>query len=442
MSVMAARPPNMPAHVGGGVAKRPRLSLQIKTSSSCGSSSSTPTTTTTNRPASRGFSLNPSDPTAFNTLSNAYVTAIERASTPVASPMAEPLTAISTFQAFSLCSPVRGGARPASAYPATPLSAHASSPKKSLVLQLPSVMSPTPPLSAGAVENSGNSKIFSFSPRDAAAGRHSLEQALLYAAASVTATTPASPVATPPKRRTVATPSRTGLSGSPPPYTRAKALRSILRNSPLPSRRPATSSSSAPSPRRLAPSTVRIHEDDTHRLQRAAKRVCYHSPIEQEITTNTYTKSHIDLLVEEATSTTPTTPTTPTTSSPRTPLPVDLSRAFSANEIQDGGQTPGPFADETRRLGAALGASPGLKSATARGEKKRRWVWTIGRDEDADEDEAQLGGAVVAAARAAAAAAAAGGVTTQAPAAPMLSMPKPKRKLDTITTTAEDVEMS
>ena len=88
MSVMAARPPNMPAHVGGGVAKRPRLSLQIKTSSSCGSSSGTPTTTTTNRPASRGFSLNPSDPTAFNTLSNAYVTAIERASTPVASPMA------------------------------------------------------------------------------------------------------------------------------------------------------------------------------------------------------------------------------------------------------------------------------------------------------------------------------------------------------------------
>ncbi|KAJ4153128.1 hypothetical protein LMH87_009632 [Akanthomyces muscarius] len=425
MSVMASRPPNMPAGAGGS--KRPRLSLQIKSSSSSASAS-----TTSNRPASRGFSLNPSDPTAFNTLSNAYVTAIERASTPVTSPVAvrEPLTAINTFQAISLYSPI--SARPASAYPATPLSAHTSS-QPSVVLPLPSVMSPTPPLSAGAVDSTGGSKIFSFSPRDSAAGRHSLEQALHAAASSAAAaTTPSSPMATPPKQRPAV---RTGgLSGSPPPYTHAKALRSILRNSPLPSRRPA----SAPSPRpRFAPTVrIQVEEDSARRQQqqRAAKRVCYHSPIEQEITTNMYTKSHIDLLVEEAT----------TTTSPRH-LPVDLSRAFSANEIQDGGQTPGPFEDESRRLGAAMRASPGDAASkgapAARGEKKRRWVWTIGRDadeeEDADVDEEQLGGAVVAAARAAAAAA--GGTQTAAARAPMLSVPRPRMKLDTRMT---GVEMS
>lgn len=413
MSVMASHPPNMPAGAGS---KRPRLSLQIKPTISI-------STSTAARPASRGFPLNPSDPTAFNTLSNAYVTAIERTSTPVTSPSAEPMTAITTFQAISLSSPVH--LRP-SAYPETPVSAYPASPNIMMPL-LPSVMSPTPPMSAGAVGDSA-AKVFSFSPRDAAAGRHSLEQAL-HAAAG---TAPASPTATPPKRRRA---SRSGISGSPPPYTHAKALHSILRNSPLPSRRPAT----APSPRRLHPfPTVRIQEHTTssQTQQRAAKRVCYHSPIEQEITTNTYTKSHIDLLVEEASNST-------SPCSPRR-LPVDLSRAFSANEIQDGGQTPGPFADESRRLGAAMTrVSPGgavRKSGGGSKEKKRRWVWTIGKDEAEDEDEVdeeQMGGAVVAAARAAAAAAAAGNVAK----APLLAVPKPRVRMME-TTNMADVEMT
>lgn len=438
MSVMASRPPNMPAGAG---TKRPRLSLQIKTSSSASPS----------RPASRGFPLNPSDPTAFNTLSNAYVTAIERTSTPVtAQPAAstEPLTAIDTFQAISLSSPINMkpratmatpiAAAAGSALPETPVSAHpVSSPR--LALPLPSVMSPTPPMSAGAVET-GSGRVFSFSPRDSAAGKHSLEQALSAAAA----TTPFSPVATPPQKRTVSFGdssssstqqhnTRTSLSSSPPPYTRAKALHSILRNSPLPSRSSLSSSSSISSPRqpreqqqqRLATTAARIQD-------RAAKRVCYHSPIEQEITTNKYVKSHIDLLVEEA-------------ASPCSPRPLDLSRAFTANEIQDGGQTPGPFEDPSKRLDAATAAATAAAAGgeTARkftvgggrGEKKRRWVWTIGREEDADEDEEQLGGAVVAAARAAAAAAAGS--------APTLTMPCPgKKETDTTKTAGVDVEMS
>ncbi|EGX88812.1 hypothetical protein CCM_08858 [Cordyceps militaris CM01] len=431
MSVMASRPPSMPAAAGGSgmPSKRPRLSLQIKTNNPASTThfAQRPAITTATRPCS----LNPSDPTAFNTLSNAYVTAIERAATPVASPVGEPLTAIRNMQAISLCSPTLGPAPARSSFPATPLSAYPSSspskPMLPLLLLLPSVMSPTPPVSAGAVEM--GSRVFSFSPRDAAAGRHSLEQALHAAAAAAaaatttttTTTTPSSPVITPPKQQSA--PPRTTLSASPPPYTHAKALRSILRNSPLPSRRPNAAATS--SPRGLAP-TVRIQTPD---VQRAAKRVCYHSPIEQEIITNTYTKSHIDLLVDEAST---------MTTSPRG-LPVDLSRAFSANEIQDGGQTPGPFEDENRRLGAALrSADRGTTTAPPpRSEKKRRWVWTIGREEDAEEDEEQLGGAVVAAARAAAAAAAAG--EERVTPAPVLSVPKPEAKLDA---GKGDVEMS
>ncbi|KAM3500151.1 hypothetical protein MY10362_006670 [Beauveria mimosiformis] len=471
MSVMASRPPNMPAGAGGGgPSKRPRLSLQIKTSCLSGSSFSSGNAAVTSTPnRSRGFPLNPSDPTAFNTLSNAYVTAIERASTPLASPAAaaEPLTAITTLQAISLYSPL-GGRRSqpaaASAYPATPVSA--SSPRRQKQEQqrlrlLPSnsVMSPTPPVSAGAVEGGGggkgrNSTVFSFSPRDAASGRHSLEQALCAAAAvtipaSPAATIPASPAATPPKKQQQQQqqqPARAGVSGSPPPYTHAKALRSILRNSPLSSRRSASATATTSSPRRLTTPTVRIQQDDAQhqQQQRAAKRVCYHSPIEQEITTNTYTKSHIDLLVEEA------------TASPCSPrrMPVDLLRAFSANEIRDGGQTPGAFEDESKRLGAALrssgdGQGDGVQkssssssSSTTRGEKKRRWVWTIGReDEEVDEDEEQLGGAVVAAARAAAAAAAAATTAggSGSGGAPLLSVPTPKRKMET---DVADVEMA
>ncbi|OAA71197.1 hypothetical protein ISF_01748 [Cordyceps fumosorosea ARSEF 2679] len=422
MSVMASRPPNMPAGAGGGPSKRPRLSLQIKASFSQ-PNGGRPTT-------SRAFSLNPSDPTAFNTLSNAYVTAIERSSTPIASPIAgagEPLTAISTFQSISLCSPVR--ARPVSAYPATPLSAHPAHPattSPAVTLPLPSAtMSPTPPVSAaGCLEGTG-SRVFSFSPRDAAAGRRSLEQALNAAAAAAT-NTPVSPMATPPKQQQQqqqfqqsAAPARATLSTSPPPYTHAKALRSILRNSPLPSRRTCSSSSS---PRRLTPPPmVRIQAPE----RRPAKRVCYHSPIEQEITTNLYTKSHIDLLVEEATS-----PCSPQR------LPVDLSRVFSANEIRDGGQTPGGSGSSGNEDNART-RTGGVKRTASRSEKKRRWVWTIGREEDAEEGEEHLGGAVVAAARAAAAAAAATGAVEAPPV--LLGVPKPKVKLDM---SAQDVVMS
>lgn len=65
----------------------------------------------------------------------------------------------------------------------------------------------------------------------------------------------------------------------------------------------------------------------------------------------------------------------------------DVTLAFTANEIQDGGQTPGPVEEMGRRM-AGLAASPVRRKR----EKKRRWVWTIGQD---DEDD-NMGGAVAA----------------------------------------------
>ena len=116
----------------------------------------------------------------------------------------------------------------------------------------------------------------------------------------------------------------------------------------------------------------------------------YNSPLEQEIVTNRYTKSHIDLLAEEASPNSPS--STPSTSEEV----LDLTLAFTHNEVQDGGQTPGPFEETRRRMAGSGPASPaspaGIRKRKKR-EKKRRWVWTIGQEEDEGED---VGGAVAA----------------------------------------------
>jgi hypothetical protein len=116
--------------------------------------------------------------------------------------------------------------------------------------------------------------------------------------------------------------------------------------------------------------------------------VGYESPLTQTITTERYTKSHIDLLVEEA--------------SPYTPSPVpedsdmllDLAMAYSGDETRDGGQTPGPFEEMRRRMTNLATETPILSPRPdgirkrKRKEKKRKWVWTIGKEDEGTESEA------------------------------------------------------
>ncbi|GJN74326.1 proteinrelated to glucan 1, 4-alpha-glucosidase [Purpureocillium lilacinum] len=324
-------------------AKRPRLSLQIRTS--CLSPSK----------GLRGGPVNPSDPTAFNTLSNAYVTAIERSSTA----QSEPITAINTLQAFSIETPAEP--RPprvftpyVANYPETPLTALSNSPSQ-MEIKFPSTMTATPPLSATA--DASPAQVFAFSSSSSVTAKK-------------TPATLASPVDGRAARRRI----YAGLGGDLP-YTHPRSLHSILRNSPLPPR----TAIPPPSPRRQS---LRLQE-------KAAKKVEYNNPLTQDIITNTYVKSHIDLLTDDASPNTPPLPTAADTV-------LDVALSFTANELRDGGQTPGPF-EETRRRMAGL-AVPQLPSPVENGggprkrkrtEKKRQWRWTIGQ-EDGDEDAAAV----------------------------------------------------
>lgn len=302
--------------------------------------------------------MDPKDPTAFNTLSNAYVSAIERST---------PVTAINTLQAFSLASPSdyrdskhRVTTPYVANYPETPLSAHPSSPRP-MEIVYPSTMTATPPLSGA--RDSTESKVFTFAPGDAPeqVGFHS---------------NPSDPRR--PSHQMGAYRIAKNNTSMQLPYTQPRILHSILRNSPLPPR----TAIPPPSPRRQS---VRLQE-------KAARRVGYDSPLEQEIVTNKYTKSHIDLLTEDASPSSPF--SVPTTSEEV----LDQALSFTPNEIQDGGQTPGPFEETRRRMaGVGLGSPPspaGVRKRKKR-EKKRRWVWTIGK-EDGDDEEEEVGGAVAA----------------------------------------------
>lgn len=307
--------------------------------------------------------MDPKDPTAYNTLSNVYVTAIERAAPPVQS---EPLTAINTLQAFSIVTPVEYQDPKArvmtpyiASYPETPVSATATSPRV-MEIQYPSTMTATPPLSAGGADTNV-SKPFSFSPADIS------NHTSIHGASLQIDTQAAS------RQQSLA------VFGLHAPYEHPRSLHSILRNSPLP---PATA---------FVPQSPRRQ---SRRLQeKANKRVGYNNPLTQEIVTNKYTKSHIDLLVEEAS------PRSPPCMPPQPETVLDLALAFTANEIQDGGQTPGPFEDMRRRM-AGLGNSTPVSPSGPRGilkrkkkEKRRRWVWTIGQEEGDDDN---IGGSIAA----------------------------------------------
>ncbi|EOO00430.1 putative glucan 4-alpha-glucosidase-like protein [Phaeoacremonium minimum UCRPA7] len=126
--------------------------------------------------------------------------------------------------------------------------------------------------------------------------------------------------------------------------------------------------------------------------EKAARRVGYNSPLTQTIITNKYTKSHIDLLVEEVSPY-----TTPVTDEQAGKV-LDLTMAYTGDETRDGGQTPGPFEEMRRRMAGLATSTPVSPSGGIRKrkkkdkDKKRRWVWTIGQEED-DED---IGGALAA----------------------------------------------
>lgn len=125
----------------------------------------------------------------------------------------------------------------------------------------------------------------------------------------------------------------------------------------------------------------------------------YNNPLTQTIITNKYTKSHIDLLVEEAS------PASPSFSPIGADREINLKQAFSSNEIENGGQTPGPFEDMRRKLAALSGSATSSPSTTPsssnggirkrkRKEKKRQWIWTIGVADEEEEDDERVGGAI------------------------------------------------
>ncbi|ROV89221.1 hypothetical protein VMCG_09902 [Cytospora schulzeri] len=352
----------------------PRLSLQIKTIA--------------HGPNLRGSrtvaaAVDQTSPTAFNTLSNVYASAIDRAT---------PVTAINTTQPLKIqtqnLTQGQHGLQTqtqtpfASTYPETPLTAQPLSPAVvAQSVQFPSTMTATPPLSSGPVDEN-DTKPFSFSAADTAA--------------SASTTTPTTGTA----RRRATMPLNVSRSSAivDLPYVRNRSLHSILRNSPLP---PPTARTPI-SPRRQS---VRLAE-------KAARRVGYESPIERVITTNQYVRSHIDLLVEEASpASSSASPAVATAAEAQglgqgpddNNMVLDLTMAYTGDETRDGGTTPGPFEEMRRRMAGLVtrtptspnssGAGAGLSSPAGvrkrkKKDNKRRWVWTIGtQDDDLDDKE-------------------------------------------------------
>ncbi|KAI0485569.1 hypothetical protein F4859DRAFT_387966 [Xylaria cf. heliscus] len=323
---------------GPANSRRPRLSLQTKPIH--------------HGPGIRSRSFfdhaDPRSPTAFNTLSNVYVTAIER-STPTQS---TPLTAIKLHQPLKLQTDPdtlrNNEEKVKTPLTALPLSPTPASPAQQMEIVYPSTMTPTPPLSAGLVDPGRT--MFTFSPMDMD------RQAI-----------PLSPTQT---RRHVSFADVNLVSKAP--YSRNRSLHSILRNSPLPS----SNAMSPSSPKRQS----------ARRQKKEARRVGYESPLTRTIITEKYTRSHIDLLAEEA--------------SPYTPCPmpedsdIDLSMAYSGDEIKDGGRTPGPFEEMRRQMTSLATETPvlsprqgGIRKRKTK-EKKRKWVWTIGKEDEESESGA------------------------------------------------------
>ncbi|OBT49629.1 hypothetical protein VE04_10228, partial [Pseudogymnoascus sp. 24MN13] len=269
--------------------KRPRLSLQIKTPSA-------PMTLNKSSTALKA-DIDPSSPTAFNTLSNAYAAAISLAS-PI--PMsAVPITAL-PFSANTSARPkslrLVTSAAPQSAIPLshriqtpgpftvvypdtpttqapTPVTAHPD-----VSLKAPFTSTPAP--SAHPSSPSSTSSVGTNTTTTAAAvatTTGATTSRLRRINVSIPATLAPSPFPSSPR-----TPRRRATTGSStpykPPYTHPRSLRSILRNSPLPA-----------SAAGAAVTTV----------EKGGRRVGYNNPLTQTITTELYVRSHVELLGED-----------------------------------------------------------------------------------------------------------------------------------------------
>jgi hypothetical protein len=326
--------------------------------------------------------VDPRDPTALNTLSNVYLTAIER-STPA---QREPLTAINTLAAFSLVTPVEGPdpkhrvfTPHVTHYPETPLSATSAMSPRPFEIKYPSTMTATPPLSG--TTDSNEFKVFTFSSADTNSQTLSLPSSSQPHHQHRPQQPPYHPHSKPQltaidTKQAQRRPANSHLSAGQslnPPYTPSQARHSILRNSPLPPR-----TAIPPSPRRQS----------QRLLDKAARRVGYNSPIEQEIITSRYIHSHVDLLSEDS-------PISPNVTAMAVDNDQNDAGAFLPNEVEDGGQTPGPF-QMRRRIASSATATPaspvGIRKKK-RKEKKRLWVWTIGQEDD---NEQEVGGAIAA----------------------------------------------
>lgn len=325
--------------------KRPRLSLQIKTPSS--------TLTLGKSSTALKGDIDPTSPTAFNTLSNAYAVAIENASPMTPRPMAGTIDSQArkptVLRLDTGNSVLQDGYLPPSqrtqtpgpfsiAYPDTPSSAFPS-----LQCQSPMMLQPlsakfsahssfTPPQSAGSQTENPGPRVFTFAANNI--------------------TDPGTP-RTPRQRRST-------IGSLAAPYTHPRALHSILRNSPLPPRTATTPAT----PSRMS---LRI-------AQRQNKKVGYNDPLEQTITTNRYVKSHIDLLCEDS-------PQSAVDPEIQTIITLDQTMAYTGDETRDGGQTPGPF-EEMRRRMADSGIETPATRKRKRKERKRKWEWTLGADRE------------------------------------------------------------
>ncbi|QSZ33290.1 hypothetical protein DSL72_002878 [Monilinia vaccinii-corymbosi] len=321
--------------------KRPKLSLQIKTLS-------IPQTFGKSATALKS-DINPSSPTALNTLSNAYATAIENTLPQTPRPRsfaAKPSLRIQpvpsrpqTTRLHTNTSAGDGYTHPsertttpglfAISYPDTPSSAQPNlNPTSAHPKDTSSTFTFTPPHSAGA----SDPKMYNFSSH-------------------------ASNSASPRSMRRLT------------PYTHPKSLRSILRNSPL------------PPPSAVAPATPHIASRFAVKLaSKGPKRVEYDDPLTQTITTNTYVKSHIDLLAEDS----PHSATDPELAHLDA---LDTTMRYTGEDeaTRDGGQTPGPFEDMRRRMAESGLETPGSRKRR-RKDKKRKWRWTIGEGEGEGED--------------------------------------------------------
>ena len=326
--------------------KRPRLSLKVVTPS---------TTTLGKSTTALKADIDPTSPTAFNTLSNAYAIAIENASPRTAKP---PNLEIKSTKPTSLRLETKsfqdGYVHPSQrtqtpgpfsvTYPDTPSSAFPS-------------LAPTlaHPERVQASKSTANS--FTFTPPQSAGSDRPVPQVFTFAANDGSGDTISTP-RTPRRRMTV------GSQYQVAPYTHPRSLHSILRNSPLPPRTSATPATPSRMSMRLA--------------NRAAKKVGYNDPLTQTITTNKYIKSHIDLLAEES-----------PYSAKEADAEIgsfDTTMAYTGDETRDGGQTPGPFEEMRRRMAESDLATPGTKKRK-RKEKKRKWEWTISSTEGTTEEQ-------------------------------------------------------